>query len=148
MVLGAPFLADNAMGYLSCAFNLGRQFMYKWTVNWKLLDEAVFLDRRFHLLLLAAHVCLLLAFAVRYAAPFGGLAALFRWHPAPQTAATLAQSASTTVYMLFTANFVGMAVSRSLHYQFYVWYYHTLPWLLWQTRLPIYARWVRMVGRR
>jgi alpha-1,3-mannosyltransferase len=128
------------MGYLSCAFNLGRQFMYKWTVNWKLLDETLFLDRRFHLVLLGAHVCLLLFFAVRYARPFGGLGALFRWHPAPSTSGALALSPRTAVYMLFTANFVGMVVARSLHYQFYVWYYHTLPWLLWQTRLPLRAR--------
>ena len=26
---------------------------------------------------------------------------------------------------------------RSLHYQFYVWYYHQLPYLLWSTPFPI-----------
>ena len=37
---------------------------------------------------------------------------------------------------LFCCNFIGIAVSRSLHYQFYVWYYHTLPYLAWSTPLP------------
>lgn len=32
---------------------------------------------------------------------------------------------------LFTANLIGIACARSLHYQFYVWYYHTLPYLVW-----------------
>ena len=38
-------------------------------------------------------------------------------------------------WILFTANFIGITFSRSLHYQFYVWYFHSLPFLLWSTGL-------------
>ena len=37
---------------------------------------------------------------------------------------------------MFACNFIGMAFSRTLHYQFYVWYFHTLPFLLWSTNYP------------
>ena len=46
------------------------------------------------------------------------------------------------VLTLFTSNFIGMCFSRSLHYQFYVWYFHQLHYLLWNTYLPSVIRYV------
>ncbi|KAL6104476.1 alg3 [Pungitius sinensis] len=65
LLLGLPFLLENPMGYMSSAFDLGRQFMFKWTVNWRFLPEWLFLNRYFHLLLLAVHLLTLLLFALR-----------------------------------------------------------------------------------
>ena len=37
------------------------------------------------------------------------------------------------VYTMAVSNFVGIVFARTLHYQFYSWYFHTLPLLLWLT---------------
>ncbi|XP_009466767.1 PREDICTED: dol-P-Man:Man(5)GlcNAc(2)-PP-Dol alpha-1,3-mannosyltransferase [Nipponia nippon] len=138
VILGLPFLLVNPVGYLTRSFDLGRQFQFKWTVNWRFLPEEVFQNRAFHAALLLAHLAGL------------GLFALHRWHrskesilayqPDPGEGVVLCASrvcplnaSAQIVFILFSSNFLGVCCSRSLHYQFYVWYFHTLPYLLWCT---------------
>merc|ERR1712151_205245 len=35
------------------------------------------------------------------------------------------------LYTLFISNFIGIVACRTLHYQFYTWYFHSIPFLLW-----------------
>ncbi|NXC58284.1 ALG3 mannosyltransferase, partial [Aleadryas rufinucha] len=134
VVLGLPFLLVNPMGYLTRSFDLGRQFQFKWTVNWRFLPEEVFQNRVFHAALLLAHLAGL------------GLFALHRWHRScagqlgsccgitrPASCVCPLNASAWIVFILFSSNFLGVCCSRSLHYQFYVWYFHTLPYLLWCT---------------
>ncbi|XP_029884095.1 dol-P-Man:Man(5)GlcNAc(2)-PP-Dol alpha-1,3-mannosyltransferase isoform X1 [Aquila chrysaetos chrysaetos] len=133
IVLGLPFLLVNPVGYLTRSFDLGRQFQFKWTVNWRFLPEEVFQNRAFHTMLLLAHLAGL------------GLFALHRWHrskesilillkdPAERKHSSPPLTINKIVFVLFSSNFLGICCSRSLHYQFYVWYFHTLPYLLWCT---------------
>ncbi|XP_014795330.1 PREDICTED: dol-P-Man:Man(5)GlcNAc(2)-PP-Dol alpha-1,3-mannosyltransferase [Calidris pugnax] len=133
VVLGLPFLLVNPLGYLTRSFDLGRQFQFKWTVNWRFLPEEVFQSRAFHVGLLLAHLAGL------------GLFALHRWHRSKESILALLKdpakrkhpspplTVNKIVFVLFSSNFLGVCCSRSLHYQFYVWYFHTLPYLLWCT---------------
>ncbi|KFQ28858.1 Dol-P-Man:Man(5)GlcNAc(2)-PP-Dol alpha-1,3-mannosyltransferase, partial [Mesitornis unicolor] len=138
VILGLPFLLVNPVGYLTRSFDLGRQFQFKWTVNWRFLPEEVFQNRAFHTALLLAHLAGL------------GLFALHRWHRSKESILALLKDpaerkppfppltvnnilCTQIVFVLFSSNFLGICCSRSLHYQFYVWYFHTLPYLLWCT---------------
>ncbi|NWV32579.1 ALG3 mannosyltransferase, partial [Grantiella picta] len=139
VVLGLPFLLVNPVGYLTRSFDLGRQFQFKWTVNWRFLPEEVFQNRVFHAALLLAHLAGL------------GLFALHRWQSSKENILTLLKDPAKRkpasprltvnnilwqawiIFILFSSNFLGVCCSRSLHYQFYVWYFHTLPYLLWCT---------------
>lgn len=144
LVLGAPFLCTYPWSYLSRAFDFGRQFFYIWTVNWRCIPESVFLDRGFHLALLLLHLLVLVAFATRkWSRPEGGVVAAITFNKA--TSPSLLTNTRIAL-ILFSSNFIGICFARSLHYQFYVWYYHSIPLLLWQTNLPVFARIAVILG--
>ncbi|CAA9995401.1 unnamed protein product [Nesidiocoris tenuis] len=147
LFLGAPFLLENPYAYLKGSFDLGRIFMHKWTVNWRFLPEHIFINPLFHVALLAAHVGLICAFVPIMTAYIKSYARLkmietdlnvqSKKKPMPIDMGSVAQ---LLVFPMFVTNFIGIVVSRSLHYQFYVWYYHSLPYLLWCTELSVKTR--------
>jgi alpha-1,3-mannosyltransferase len=149
-VMGGQFIAAHPWSYLQRAFEFSRIFTYKWTVNWKFVGEELFVSKPWALSLLMLHLCTLLLFAqwrwmpTRLKPPkFGFLDwVLFPRHPSENIKRNNsgAQWASYVFLVLSSANLVGMTFARSLHYQFYSWYFHTLPFLLWRTRLPLVGR--------
>lgn len=146
-VLGAPFLVTYPQEYLAKAFEMSRVFTYKWTVNFKFLDEQVFLSKRLSLALLAmtllGMVALWRKFLLENAARLqqrkskrdracvtvGGLL----WNGVGSVGPLTPQFIAVTI---FTSNFIGIAFARTIHYQFYSWYFHSLPLLLWHCRMP------------
>uniref|UniRef100_A0A8R1DNP6 dolichyl-P-Man:Man5GlcNAc2-PP-dolichol alpha-1,3-mannosyltransferase n=2 Tax=Caenorhabditis japonica TaxID=281687 RepID=A0A8R1DNP6_CAEJA len=127
--VGGPFLLHDWKSYVTRSFDLGRVFMFKWTVNWRFLPEELFLDKRFHISLLVGHLTFLAVFA------------WFMWYRRmnglwPSVSLALFRSIPTitgpldVVYAFYTSNLIGITFSRSLHYQFYSWYFHQLPFLL------------------
>ena len=59
LAIGAPFLWSHPVAYLRNSFNLGRIFLFKWTVNWRFLPENLFTAQWFHLSLLILHLLVL-----------------------------------------------------------------------------------------
>jgi len=137
VLVGIPFLIGAWKSYLIRSFDFGRQFMYKWTVNWRFFPEDIFLSKSFSRTLLFAHIAIVAFFALKKWTR-GNLVELI------QNGAKKANKIKLTpdyiVLVMFSCNLIGITFARSLHYQFYVWYYHTLPFLLWQTRIPVVLR--------
>ncbi|KAL5964658.1 Dol-P-Man:Man 5 GlcNAc 2 PP-Dol alpha-13-mannosyltransferase [Taenia solium] len=131
VLLGTVFLFRNSEAYFTRAFDFSRQFMYKWTVNWRIISESLFLDRRFHAALLVLHLLLLSFFLIKFIRSRGGFQNFLQPLPPSQEQKIAAED---ILYPLFVSNFIGIAFSRSLHYQFYVWYYHSIPFILWSMR--------------
>lgn len=90
LVLALPFLTAAPLAYLAAAFNLGRAFEQRWSVNWAWLPPAIFASRGFSWLLLGV----LLAMLVRW----GGAASFrcrARSRTAPPPSATVAVASSS-----------------------------------------------------
>ena len=141
-LIAIPFLKENKWGYLSRAFELSRQFMFKWTVNWRMLGEELFLSKGFALSLLAGHVGVLFVFiAARWVRPSGK--SLFAMIPrlaqfkspfTPQEEAQVARRVTPEYVMttMLSANVIGLLFARSLHYQFYSYLAWATPYLIWR----------------
>lgn len=60
--------------------------------------------------------------------------------PSPFLFSSLSLSPPTQIEhvltVMLTGNFIGIVFCRSLHYQFYSWYFFSIPYLLWRTDLP------------
>jgi alpha-1,3-mannosyltransferase len=119
LLLAWPFLRCNAWSYLHNSFEFDREFHWFLSMNWKWLPEAVFHSRTWHVFLLSCTVVFMAIFAIR-------------WYRNPQ------KNNASLIQYLFASHFVGIVFSRSLHYSFWIWYLHTIPFLL--RRRPLVIR--------
>ncbi|KAJ8597956.1 glycosyltransferase family 58 protein [Rhizopogon salebrosus TDB-379] len=138
IVLARSFL-ENPTSYFQNAFDLSRIFLYKWTVNWRFVDERTFLSSAWAKGLLLGHVTVLIAFGLfRWCRSDGGVAGVlvrgFRRPTLPAGLAPVGPDYVATVLM--TSNLIGIVFARSLHYQFYSWYSQQLPLLTQRTKFP------------
>lgn len=150
-LLAFPFLAENPLGYLSRAFDFSRQFLFKWTVNWRFVGEDTFLSAPFSQALATATLSILAIFGLTRwtkpsGMPFGAL--LQRFYQATAENAERQMSRRVTpdfvTSTVLASLAIGLLCARSLHYQFFAYIAWTSPYLLWKAGLhpiPIYAIW-------
>ena len=136
LVLGLPFLATNPTAYVRGALGGFGDLKHKWTVNWKFLPAHIFHAPAFPMILVVLHLVCLAALASRvWTQRQGGISRSLRAAP------RAALSPEHVVVTLLSCNVVGVIFARSLHFQFYCWYIHSVPMLLWRCeRLPSLAK--------
>ncbi|KAJ4301598.1 dolichyl-P-Man:Man(5)GlcNAc(2)-PP-dolichol alpha-1,3-mannosyltransferase [Kalmusia sp. IMI 367209] len=145
---GYPF-RKRAPSYFARAFELTRQFLYKWTVNWRFVPEETFLSKPFAIGLLLAHVGLLLWFArTLWIKPSKrqprAFLRMIRDEPRDQDQIARRITPNFIMTAMLSAVAIGMLCARSLHYQFYAYLAWSTPFLLWKAGFhPVvqYALW-------
>ncbi|GHJ86063.1 hypothetical protein NliqN6_2465 [Naganishia liquefaciens] len=148
LLLPAPYFfssRQSAQTYFASAFDFGREFLFKWSVNWRWLGEDTFLSKELKRGLLISHFVALILFAYfRWSSiiPGGTVTVLKRGLSSVQALGKAPisrglESGLHIPFVLFTSNMLGILFARSLHYQFFSWYAHQLPFLLWLTRWPL-----------
>ncbi|KAL7488121.1 hypothetical protein ACHAW6_013726 [Cyclotella cf. meneghiniana] len=139
--LGWPFLSTYPVSYIKKAFEFDRVFFFKWTVNWKFLPEELFVSKRWALMLMSCHLSALAWLARKWwnaSVAQRGQAKTREWmcwkkknSNSDANNILTKLSPEYVIYTMFVSNFIGVAFARTLHYQFYSWYFHSLPILHW-----------------
>lgn len=150
LVLGLPFLLQYPTQYISKSFELSRIFLLEWSVNWSFLPEDFFKSKGFARILLLGHASLLLCFAqFKWCRTDGGLVTLIvQRFKSDKLSTSVTKAKFTTdalvarriLLIVFTGNFIGIVCARTLHFQFYSWYFHTIPFMLWRVEASIPLR--------
>ena len=130
LVIGLPFIQHNAMSYFNKAFEFKREFLFKWSVNWNYLGEETATNPKFALALLCLHLLFLVIFLLTKWISLKTIFQELSIYPFSLSPKKKHLNPEYVLNVLFISNFCGIIFARSLHYQFYSWYFHTIPWLL------------------
>lgn len=132
-MLAIPFLQTNPSGYLERAFDFKRQFMFKWTVNWRFVPEEIFLSTEFRCGLIALHLLILAIFGITsFLRPSGTNVPDFAGKFLGGRNRGVALQPSFTMAVLLATLAVGLLCARSIHYQFFAYLAWATPFLLWR----------------
>jgi alpha-1,3-mannosyltransferase len=115
VLVALPF-RQHPISYISSSFELTRKFLWQWTVNWRFVGQSTFESTWFSLLLLIGHMTTLIVFYRKFSRR--KVSPMDEYWP------------EWVLYVMSTTQLIGIVFARSLHYQFYSWYFWTVPFLL------------------
>jgi alpha-1,3-mannosyltransferase len=132
-VVGAlPFLLANPLAYVSRAFGGPGALQKAWSVNWKCVPSDVFFHPYFPVVL-ACSTLMCLAWFAHFRWTPNGIAHTNLWKWSGSEPRVRMLDSKNMLTLLFSCNFIIIALLRTMHFQFLVWYFHTLPFLAWVT---------------
>lgn len=147
LILGYPFWQANWHSYWTRSFQFSRKFMYQWSVNWQFLSESIFNSSITHGIFIIIHVMLLSMTIKRYLKIIefnrkrgnikkndenGNKNDMNNFNQSSHPIVSIPLLAPQDIVGLFAeCGVIGMLCSRSLHYQFYTWYFHMIPFILY-----------------
>eukprot|EP01080_Neovahlkampfia_damariscottae_P011390 gene11390-4557_t len=131
ILIAIPFLKESWINYLKRSFSTSRIYLYKWSVNMKFLNEDIFYSDLFGKILMISMILSLLYFGLKWSLKRGIIKSIIGSNKL---------ESNEILEILFTSNFVGFIFLKSFHYQFYVWYFHTLPFLIHSIQIKNYMK--------
>ena len=121
--IAVPFVLVNWKSYVASSFDLSRKFLHCWSVNFQFVPKCLFESDAWGVILLLFTVVLWSWMASRWMRRY--------FTKIPKNRLKRAKlSPQEVVATVFSFNLVGIAFSRTLHYQFYLWFFHQVPFIL------------------
>lgn len=141
IICAYPFLVEYSEEYMATTFKFDRKFSINSSINFNwILYSPLFHSTYFTTPLLLGHVGLLVYFLFKKWLPLCHPDNKFRFKHIFRSLGvwpiricdTKTEDAYHIAEVFFTCNFIGLACARSIHQQFLVWYWFSIPFILYE----------------
>lgn len=130
-VYAYPFLSTYPASYIAVAYNFGRQFNVIGSMTFFFVPKIIFNSGIFSKTLLALHVVLLVYFLMTKWSSIKNIWKDIHLSPIRICPEFRQLDPYFVTQVFFLCNFIGIVCARSLHIQFIVWYWFSVPFLLY-----------------
>lgn len=131
IVYAYPFLEEYGHEYLSRSYNFGRCYGHGHNFFWKFLHPVIIGTEAFNFTLLAIQLGLLLYFLFGRWISFKESFRLMGVWPLKLFPKYAPQDPYYVAEVFFLCNFIGMVCARGVFFQYMLWFWFSLPFLLW-----------------